>query len=1247
MAFKLFKKTSHSSTVWRQTLSSKGILIHQTQEGRLLESPLLVGYLAQLIDDGMATEAEQSVEIPWDAVFTAMKRPDYAELTDVLRLPPFTTKRPILQSRNALTDEDFSILLAGWQDESGRTHDIKIDGPVLSGADGDELVKPEHWQLIKDVIVFSRRSPEARNDPEHRQAWGRIRTLALAANARLDDFLRRSVVLTPERLNISLRKTVIAEDNIVEIAPSFEGAPEDWLERFDAHGSVPNRYDIPTPDGILQILITTQVKTVLQEIKRLPLRRISGSRAQAFALNPYATLGQDAKDVIDEEQFEQAREQAGLLYERFTPQIKRDSTGYPNKVSLLIESVSAKGPYSSESIELNDDTLAEFTGRLKAALAKNFQLLGWRGYDLELLGEAPDYLVQLQAALQQRQQGNSLVTYDQVHDLNAYSSRIEGIGFEKPYYSPYIAKKNDGDWIPDNILVIIASGPDGEGGVEGIPATKETLETLQGAISQAEAKGSSSVKIPGLSKDIPLAEARDILTTIKGALEDIRQGKNPTQRPERIGPPAAPRKTLILRPNIEAIDYEETRREALLALPSAAELPRSLNSSLPLLPHQQHGLVWLQHLYKSRTDHEVRGAILADDMGLGKTLQLLSLMAWLVERNPNVDPMLVVAPVSLLENWAEEADKFMQPGTLPILTAYGDLLAGLRVPREDIEERLQAEDGLVRFLKPGWVGSAKVVLTTYETLRDLEFSFAAEHWSLMVCDEAQRIKNPAAMVTRAAKKQNVDFKIACTGTPVENTLTDLWCLFDFIQPGLLGALNDFGARYQKPIEAKTDEERERVEELRARVKPQILRRTKAEVAKDLPQKIIVEECRHLPLSQEQRKLYAWAIEGFKTRKDNGSATPFKNTLGLLQYLRLICTDPRHYGLTAANPAPLREYREKAPKLNWLLGQLESIREQGEKVIIFCEFRNIQRLLKYYIEEIFKISPPIINGDTSATAGHSDSRQRQIKRFQEAPGFGVIILSPVAVGFGVNIQAANHVIHYTRTWNPAKEDQATDRAYRIGQKKDVYVYYPVVRADDFSTFDVRLDQLLTRKRELAGDMLNGSGDIRPNDFNIDDVVPPGYRHGLNERITLSHALSMEPRHFEGLMAVIWSKQGYKCYCTPQSGDQGVDVVATHAGKGVLIQAKTSTIEGKTLGWDAVKEVVAGEAFYQRKHQNVDFKKVCVTNQFFNYQTHEQAALNNVELIDQKELANLLQQHPATMLELEKMLYTEWNSSSKVA
>jgi SNF2 family DNA or RNA helicase len=481
--------------------------------------------------------------------------------------------------------------------------------------------------------------------------------------------------------------------------------------------------------------------------------------------------------------------------------------------------------------------------------------------------------------------------------------------------------------------------------------------------------------------------------------------------------------------------------------------------------------------------------VLADDMGLGKTFQLLTLMASILEENPKCNPFLMVAPVSLLENWKEEAEKFY-PGTFNILTAYGDSLKPLRVPRASVDERLRTEDGLVKFLKPDWVGAAKLVLTTYETLRDLEFSFAAQHWSLMVCDEAQRIKNPSALVTRAAKKQNAEFKIACTGTPVENTLADLWCLFDFVQPGLLGALNDFGRTYRRPIEIDDRDEKgkQRIEDLRHRIDPQILRRTKLEVAKDLPKKIVVDECRQLPLSGVQRQLYGRAIESFKKREDPGTNAPFKNHLGLLHYLRLICTDPRHTEVTGFNPEPLAKYRQAAPKLDWLLTQLERIKAKGEKVIIFCEFRNIQRLLQHYISDVFTFEADIINGDTPASTASDTSRQKRIKAFQAKPGFGVIILSPLAVGFGVNIQAANHVIHYTRTWNPAKEDQASDRAWRIGQTRDVFVYYPVVSAKDFTTFDVKLDQLLERKRSLAGDMLNGSSDISAADFQIDDVVP---------------------------------------------------------------------------------------------------------------------------------------------------------------
>lgn len=1253
MLFDFFKKTQPTTNnSWSRQFENDKVLVYRASKGPHLSNELLPAYIAQLIDDGFASqELDEKISIPWASIYEALRSPGYDELADVLELPPFTTSQPVLESRNSLTDQDFSIAVAGWRSNQIATGHPQVQGALLVWNEKIELMRPEQWELFNEVVSFSRRPSDQKDEKVHRQSWGKIRSLALKANARLDDFLHRSVVLTPERLDIGIRKSVpIAEDSVIEIEPSFAGAPSDWLARFDNSREVLDRYDIVTSEGIVQVLITPQVKTVLQEIKRLPLRRIAGSRAQAFILNPYATLGPDAKDVIDEEQFESSREQAGLLYEHFVPTIERDATGYPSRVGLLIESSCATGPVISEIEWLNEEELRKFVSRLEISLEKGFQLLGWNGYELELQGETPRHLVELQSALEQLSTPAAMVSYAQVHDLSMYSSRIEGIGIEKPYYSPYIAKKKDEEgWFPENVLPLIAYTPEGENEPVAVPATNDALEKLNEAIEKAESSGNDTVQVPWLPKPMPLEEAKDIVSTFDEVMEEVQHksfdpAKKVAERKEKLGD----KKTLILRSNIQVIDYEEQRREALLDLPCEPESPSTLSSDFSLLPHQRQGLAWLQHLYHSIAEYKVRGAVLADDMGLGKTFQLLAFMAWLVEKDANVFPMLVVAPVSLLENWKEEASKFIRPGILPILTAYGDALAPLRVPREAVDARLRTEDGLVRFLKPNWVGNAKIVLTTYETLRDLEFSFAAERWSVMVCDEAQRIKNPAAMVTRAAKKQNVGFKVACTGTPVENTLADLWCLFDFVQPGLLGALNDFGQRYRKPIEARNEEERARVEELRTRIAPQILRRTKAEVAKDLPDKIIDPDCRRLPLSTTQRNLYAKAIEDFKKRNQPNASVPFKNHLGLLQYLRLVCTDPRRYGLTAFKPEPLNEYRSKAPKLDWLLTQLQAINIKQEKAIVFCEFRNIQRLLQYYIEQAFNVLPDIINGDTSASASNAASRQKRIKAFQEKPGFGVIILSPVAVGFGVNIQAANHVIHYTRTWNPAKEDQATDRAYRIGQKKNVYVYYPVVTADDFSTFDVKLDELLTKKRELASDMLNGSGDLSPGDFEIADVIPGGDASEIEERIDLEHALRMEWRHFEGLAAALWSKQGYDlCYCTPGTNDQGVDVIAISGNQGVLIQTKTSSNEGAKLGWDTVKEVVGGEAYYRRRHPHVEFKKVGLTNQFFNAKAQEQAGLNQVTLLDQTNLAKLLVKYPVTMLELERILFTEWSSESSEA
>ena len=197
--------------------------------------------------------------------------------------------------------------------------------------------------------------------------------------------------------------------------------------------------------------------------------------------------------------------------------------------------------------------------------------------------------------------------------------------------------------------------------------------------------------------------------------------------------------------------------------------------------------------------------------------------------------------------------------------------------------------------------------------------------------------------------------------------------------------------------------------------------------------------------------------------------------------------------------PLAELERCSPKLRWMLTELLAIRAREEKAIVFCEFRELQRTFQHAICERPGVVADIINGDTSAAGERTDNRQRRTEVFKKTPGFGVIILSPAAVGFGVNIQAANQAIHFTRAWNPAREDQATDRAYRIGQNKAVFVYYPVVVAEDFVTFDEKLDRLLEIKRRLSQDILNACSDVGPSDFSelknnegstLFDLLPEG-------------------------------------------------------------------------------------------------------------------------------------------------------------
>jgi SNF2 family DNA or RNA helicase len=662
----------------------------------------------------------------------------------------------------------------------------------------------------------------------------------------------------------------------------------------------------------------------------------------------------------------------------------------------------------------------------------------------------------------------------EIFDLSFYSDRIKGFGVEKPYYRPFLRRKTDG-WFPDSVVFGVQYSPEGSKTAVALALSDANIEQFELALKVAKRENRTEFEPAGFPKPIRVAEAEVLMATFKESKRDLAaRAFEPEQATIR---PAINR--LILKRNDETVDYAEPGGDLTPPAENKPLLPTTLKRDITLLEHQLTGIAWLQHLWR-RSPGACRGALLADDMGLGKTLQLLTLIAWCLEQDASIDPFLIVAPVALLENWKQEMDKFFVSGAFSVLTLYGPALREKRLAPTAIRQEL-LHAGVARLLVRDWLGSAKVVLTTYETLRDLEFSLARQKWSVMVCDEAQKIKTPGAMMSRAAKKQNARFKIACTGTPVENTLTDLWCLFDFIQPGMLGSLREFGERYRRPIEVETEEEEARLEELRRRIAPQTLRRTKAEVARDLPRKVIDMGCRSLAISERQRAFYSSALE--KRRRDDGvgSSIGWHNHLELLLYLRTVCSDPRPPGPRSLTPQPLNELEQYSPKMRWLLAELVRIQSRGEKVIVFCEFKDLQRTIQRAIVERLGIAADIINGDTSAGGARGDTRQKRIGLFQQKPGFGVILLSPLAVGFGVNIQGANHVIHFTRTWNPAREDQATDRSYRIGQTRDVFVYYPVVVAENFVTFDEKLDQLLETKRKLSQDMLNGCGDVGPGEF----------------------------------------------------------------------------------------------------------------------------------------------------------------------
>ncbi|MCC6660975.1 MAG: DEAD/DEAH box helicase [Phycisphaerales bacterium] len=479
-----------------------------------------------------------------------------------------------------------------------------------------------------------------------------------------------------------------------------------------------------------------------------------------------------------------------------------------------------------------------------------------------------------------------------------------------------------------------------------------------------------------------------------------------------------------------------------------------------LRPYQVRGLSWLWFLERFGF-----GACLADDMGLGKTIQLLALLAFEREeaqrraateaREGSVPPTLLIVPMSVVGNWVHEARRFCP------------------------QLRIIAHHGAARLQGAGFLGQASAadaVITTYALAHRDRETLGQVHWQRVVLDEAQNIKNPAAKQTAAVRALPATTRVALTGTPVENRLSELWSIIDFLNPEYLGGAHSFRKRFAVPVERYRDPVKG--EQLRELIRPFVLRRLKSDpaVAADLPPKVESKEYSHL--TAEQAELYESLVQRMLGAVEASEGMQRRGlVLSTLIKLKQACNHPAqllkdHDFAGSAPPAAAR-----SGKCVRLIEMLDEVMQGGEQALVFTQFRQMASLLAPMLRHDLDREVLVLHGGTPAP-----QRESIVKAFQRGDGSSpILVVSLKAGGVGLNLTAATHVFHFDRWWNPAVENQATDRAHRIGQNRTVQVHKFVVRG----TLEERIDEMIEQKTELAASII-GSGERWLTEMSTDQL-----------------------------------------------------------------------------------------------------------------------------------------------------------------
>ena len=645
-----------------------------------------------------------------------------------------------------------------------------------------------------------------------------------------------------------------------------------------------------------------------------------------------------------------------------------------------------------------------------------------------------------------------------------YSERVLGLGIWEPPSMPWL-KNQAGQWLPERFPLVI--------GDITVEMDEQVFDQLKTQVETANQEGKDDVQLNGWSLRRTDVEDAFVRLGLDREGNETQQPKDPEDpdpdqkdedrdhqdRSDETGTRILQR--LVIHQNFDGREFATAYRGRHVAI--AREFPDASIATSQPKPHQTAGFDWLVSSYEAGWP----GVLLADDMGLGKTYQALVFLAWLKsnrralgsDRGARNRPTLIVAPTALLQNWVDEADRHLRTGALGSrVDAFGSALRHLRTPRDEQWSEETALD-------VGTLRSADWILTTYETLANYHRAFARVSFSIVVFDEAQKIKSPGAINTQSAKAMNADFVLALTGTPIENRLADLWCIMDRVVPGYLGSLKDFVRTYENGGQEELRRLKESLDSPPAPAKPSVLlRRMKTEILEGLPAR--QEEKTQTLMPKAQADAYAQAVA-----QARGGGSGQADMLRAIHAFRGISLHPNGaVGCDHLDKSSVTHWISQSARLQHTAGILRDLQRKGEKALVFVEDLDMQKTFAAAIATHLDLAhqPAVINGSVPG-----EKRLEIVDWFQASPlPFDLLVLSPKAAGIGLTITAANHVIHLSRWWNPAVEDQCNDRCYRIGQNKPVTIHVPIAIHPAFgnASFDMKLDALLDRKRLLSREML---------------------------------------------------------------------------------------------------------------------------------------------------------------------------------